>query len=122
MTSEFEMTDLGHLSYFFGMKFKRSKEGLFMHQSKYATDLLRRFKMLQCNSVVTPADPGFFHEKENNEDQADHTYFRQIVGSLRYLCTSRPDLVYAVGLVSRYMESPSNAHLLAAKRVLKYVK
>lgn len=57
-----------------------------------------------------------------NEDQTDPTFFRQIVGSLRYLCNSRPDLVYAVGLMSRYMESPSNAHLLAAKRVLRYVK
>lgn len=120
--SEFEMTDLGHLAYFLGVEFKRTEDGVFMHQSKYANDLLRRFNMLQCNSAVTPADPGLVLLKDQDEERADPTCYRQIVGSLRYLCNSRPDLMYSVGLISRYMEEPRSSHLLAAKRILRYVK
>lgn len=121
MMREFEMTDLGQLSYFLGIEFTRTEKGLLMHQKKYASDLLRKFNMLECNSAATSAI-GVKLEKEGDEELVDPTNFRKIVGSLRYLCNSRSDLTYSVGLISGFMYKPSTPHLLAAKRILRYVK
>lgn len=122
MMNEFEMTDLGVLSYFLGLEFNKTEKGILMHQSKYVKDLLKRFNMEKCNSAATPAETGLVLEKEGSEELVDPTYFRKIVGSLRYLCHSRPDLAYSVGLISRFMEKPRMPHLLAAKRIIRYVK
>jgi len=59
---------------------------------------------------------------ENDEKEVDPTLFKQIVGSLRYLCHTRPDIAYGVGLISRYMVKPTTSHLVAAKRIMRYVK
>ena len=56
------------------------------------------------------------------EEEVDNTPFKQMVGSLRYLCNNRPDICFAVGVISRYMHQPKKVHLLAAKRVLRYIK
>ncbi|XP_020225209.1 uncharacterized protein LOC109807090 [Cajanus cajan] len=116
------MTDLGKLSYFLGIEFKETKGGIFMHQSKYTTDVLERFQMLNCNPVSTPVDTGNTLDKSEGDQMVDKTLYRQMVGSLRYVCNTRPDIAYGVGLVSRYMETPKQSHLLAVKRLLKYVK
>jgi hypothetical protein len=56
MMTEYEMTDLGKLSYFLGMEFVSCEKGIFLHQKKYITDVLKRFKMLDCKPVSTPVD------------------------------------------------------------------
>lgn len=122
MMSEFDMTDLSHLSYFLGMELKRTDAGILLHQSKYANVCLKKFHMMHCNSAMTPADTGLILLKEGSDEKVDATHYRQVVGSLRYLCNSRPDLVFSVGLISRFMESPRVSHMLAAKRILRYVK
>lgn len=78
--------------------------------------------MLQCNPAETPAEIGLVLGKDESEDAVDPTYFKQIVGSLWYLCNSIPDLAFTVGLISRFLESPRNSHLLAAKRIIRYIK
>lgn len=123
MMEEFEMSDLGKLSYFLGMELTDTSDGgVMLHQSKYAADLLKRFNMWECNSAETPADTGLVLQKDGAGELVDPTYYRQIVGSLRYLCNTRPDLVFSVGLISRFMDNPRSSHLLAAKRILRYVK
>lgn len=86
MMQEFEMTDLGLFSYFLGIEFKKTESGMVMHQGKYVVDLLKKFIMFKCNPAVTPAETGFVLEKEGSEKAVDFTQFRQMVGSLRYLC------------------------------------
>ncbi|CAJ2632851.1 unnamed protein product [Trifolium pratense] len=121
MKSEFEMTDLGKLTYFLGMELLYTAKGVILHQAKYATEILRKFEMLDCNSSVTPADTRLKLEIDENSDTVDSTIFRQLIGSLRYLCQTRPDISYAVGYVSRFMSKPLKPHLLAAKRILRYI-
>ncbi|CAJ2637750.1 unnamed protein product [Trifolium pratense] len=121
MKSEFEMTDLGKLTYFLGMELLYTAKGVILHQAKYATEILRKFEMLDCNSSVTPADTRLKLEIDENSDTVDPTIFRQLIGSLRYLCQTRPDISYAVGYVSRFMSKPLKPHLLAAKRILRYI-
>ena len=122
LMDEFDMTDLGELSYFLGIEFKKCSEGIVLTQQKYATDILHRFNMQHCNSAETPAEAGLWLDRDSEEDLVDATEFRRIVGALRYLCNTRPDLVFSVGLISRVMDRPRVSHLNAAKRILRYVK
>ena len=78
--------------------------------------------MESCNPVNTPVEIGQELRKHDGEAEVDPTYFKSLVGSLRYLTCTRPDILYGVGLISRYMETPSQSHLNAAKRILRYIK
>nr|XP_027193132.1 uncharacterized protein LOC113788025 [Cicer arietinum] len=113
MKYEFEMIDLGKLSYFLGMKFTETKEGLLIHRKKYAGEILRRFNMADCNPVVTPIEVNAKLGTKIEEELVDSTIFKQVVGSLRYLCNTRPDIFFSVGVVSRFMERPKHSHRLA---------
>ncbi|KAK2359746.1 putative mitochondrial protein [Trifolium repens] len=119
---EFEMTDLGHISYFLGIEFLRTENGILLHQSRYASEILKKFEMDKCNVVLSPAEPRFQLSSSENEKDVDPTYYRKLIGSLRYLCNTRPDIAYNVGIVSRFMEKPKTSHLIAVKRILRYVK
>ncbi|CAJ2661986.1 unnamed protein product [Trifolium pratense] len=122
MMKEFEMVDLGHISYFLGIEFQKTSEGLILHQRKYASEILKRFEMDKCNPALTPSEPRLQLTKETDERDVDSTEYRRLIGSLRYLCNTRPDIAYSVGIVSRYMERPKMSHLSAAKRILRYIK
>ncbi|GAU32405.1 hypothetical protein TSUD_220940 [Trifolium subterraneum] len=122
MMREFEMTDLGHISYFLGIEFQRTSGGLILHQKKYASEILKRFEIDQCNPALTPSEPRLQLSREAEEKNVDSTEYRRLIGSLRYLCNTRPDIAYSVGIVSRYMERPKMSHLSAAKRILRYIK
>ena len=119
--NEFEMTDLGNLTYFMSMEFTEISEGLVMYQMKYASDILKRFNMVSFNPSSLPAETNL-KLVMNEEELVDPTLFKHIVGSLRYLCNSRPDIAYAVGIISRFMSEPRVSHLLTTKRVMRYIK
>ncbi|XP_017423587.1 uncharacterized mitochondrial protein AtMg00810-like [Vigna angularis] len=122
MQSDFEMTDLGKLSYFLGMDFTYTAAGLILHQKKYAKELLGRFGMTVCNSARSLIEVNLKLAKNKTEEDAEETVFKQIVGSLRFLCNSILDLSFDVGLISRFMNNPKKSHMLTAKRLLRYVK
>ena len=100
---KFEMSDLGNLTYFLGIEFEMNSQGVLIHQRKYAQDVLKRFNMLNCKPISTPVDTRVKLSLVNDEKEVNPTLFKQIVGSLRYLCHTRPDIAYGVGLISRYM-------------------
>ncbi|RDX61162.1 Copia protein, partial [Mucuna pruriens] len=122
MMNEFETSDLGLLAYFLGIGFEMTQYGMVMHQTKYAKNLLKRLNMQQSNPVGTPTEVGLRLKKEIDEGQVDPTHYRRIVGCLRYLCNTRPDLTFSVGLISRFMQKLKRSHLLAAKRISRYVQ
>lgn len=76
MISEFEMADLGRLSYFLGMEFVTSKGGIFLHQSKYAMEVLKRFKMLDYNHASTPTEAESKIVKESDGESVDATLYK----------------------------------------------
>ncbi|CAJ2645382.1 unnamed protein product [Trifolium pratense] len=121
MMTEFEMTDLGEISYFLGIEFLKTSKGLMLHQRKYAGEILKRFNMSDCTYAITPMETNLKLEKNESEDAVDPTMFKQIVGSLRYLCNSRPDICFAIGLISRFIEDPRQSHMKAAMRILRYI-
>lgn len=116
------MSDLGNLSYFLGMDFLYNEGGIIVHQIMHATDLLKRFNMLNCNATVTPAESGQKLEEDNDEEKVDATLYKQMIGSLRYLCNGRPDINFFVGVLRNFIHYPRKSHLLARKRVLRYIK
>ncbi|KAG9446373.1 hypothetical protein H6P81_012501 [Aristolochia fimbriata] len=122
MVCDFAMTDMGLMSYFLGLEVVQTQEGIFVSQQKYARDILKRFKMLDCNSIRTPMEERIKLTKEGSGEEVSSTYYKQIVGSLRYLTATRPDILFSVGMVSRFMEKPRQSHLQSAKRILRYIK
>ncbi|XP_020258582.1 uncharacterized protein LOC109834991 [Asparagus officinalis] len=121
MFNEFEITDNGLMSYFLGIEVKRQQEGIFISQKKYMKEILEKFKN-ECNPVNTPVAIGMKLSREGDGRFVDSILFKSLVGSLRYLTITRPDIAYGVGLVSRYMETPNESHWLVAKRILRYIK
>lgn len=122
MMKEYEMTDLGLMKYFLGFQVKQSNEGIFIFQEKYAEDLLKKFNMLECKPIDTPMALNEKLSKNDGAPKADPMLYRSLVGSLIYLSNTRPDIVHAVGIVSRFMNEPSKLHYVAAKRILRYIK
>ncbi|PNY07765.1 putative copia-type polyprotein [Trifolium pratense] len=122
MMKEFEMTDLGMMKYFLGIEVVQSAAGIFICQKKYAQEVLERFKMDDCNPVQIPIVPGTKLTRDVEGTKIDNTYYKQMVGSLMYITATRPDLTYAVSLISRYMESPTELHHQVVKKILRYLK
>ncbi|XP_042409131.1 secreted RxLR effector protein 161-like [Zingiber officinale] len=122
MAKAFDMTDMGLMSYFLGLEVKQGVDGIFMTQEQYAKAVLKRFRMDDCNPVNTPVDCGTKLSKNDEGKTVDPTRFKSLVGSLWYLTFTRPDILYGVGLVSRFMEEPKETHWKVAKRILRYVR
>lgn len=89
---------------------------------KYVNEVLSRFDMTDCNSAKTPLEGVLSKAAEGGNSEVDSTEYKQIIGSLRYLCHSRPDILYATGIVTRFMNKPLKEHLWATKRILRYLK
>ena len=122
MMSEYEMTDLGAMKYFLGMQVKQSSGKIFLSQEKYAEDLLKKFNMSDCKPMATPMTTSEKLLKYDGKEKVDASLYRSLVGSLIYLTNTRPDIVHAVSIISRFMSDPSKDHLAAAKRILRYIK
>ncbi|KAE8673443.1 Detected protein of unknown function [Hibiscus syriacus] len=122
LSVRFQMKELRQLKHFLGLEVDRTHEGIFLCQQKYAKDLLKRFRMLECKSTSTPMELNVKMCAHEGKDLEDATMYRQLVGSLIYLTLTRPDISYAVGVMSRYMQNPKKPHLDAVRRILRYVK
>jgi hypothetical protein len=121
MKKEFDMTDLGLMRYFLGMEVSQNDQGIFICQSKYANDLLKRFKMTNVNSAPTLVALGLKLSKDDQGPSVDATLFKRLVGSLMYLTSTRPDIMFGVSLISRFMDKPKESHWRARKRILRYI-
>jgi len=122
MTHAFDMTDLGKMRFFLGIEVLQKPEGIFLCQQKYANDVLKRFAMFESKPVKSPIVSGSKVNKDVNGMLVDDINFKQIVGSLMYLTATRPDIMFSVSLISRYLSRPTELHLQAAKRILRYLK
>ncbi|XP_019451824.1 PREDICTED: uncharacterized protein LOC109353922 [Lupinus angustifolius] len=78
--------------------------------------------MQKCKPASTPVEANMKLDEASLENQADTTLYRQIVGCLRFICHSKPEITYGVGVISKQMAKPTQAHMVAAKRILRYLK
>lgn len=122
MSGKFDMSDMGKLSYYLGIEVKQGDDYIQLKQSGYARKVIERAGMVGCNPTKFPMDPKLQINKDENGTPVDPTMLKSMVGGLRYLVHTRPDVAYSVGIVSRYMERPTVLHLNAAKRILRYIQ
>ena len=122
IAKEFEIKDLGPLKYFLGMEVTRSKKGIVISQQKYTLDLLKETGMLGCKPADTPTDST--KKIRGNGDRAlvDMGRYYRLVGRLIYLSHTRPDIAFSVNVVSQYMNNPTEEHMEAVDRILRYLK
>ena len=122
LVKEFEIKDLGRLKYFLGIEVAHSKQGIFISQQKYVTDLLKETGMLGSKPVATPIEPNHRLGEAIGEQTVDKEMYQRLVGKLIYLSHTRPDIAYSVSVISQFMHDPIEVHLQAAYRVLHYLK
>ncbi|XP_022635950.1 uncharacterized protein LOC111241580 [Vigna radiata var. radiata] len=122
MQEEFEMPMMGELTYFLGRQVKQTKDGIFIHQSKYYNDLLKRFKMLDYKDVATPMATNCYLDLDEAGKGVNHRMYRGMIESLIYLTASRLDIMHSFCLCARFQSTPKESHLTIVKRILKYLK
>jgi len=121
MKQRFDMSDLGLLSFYLGIEVRQDASSITLRQTHYAKWILELGDMVGCNPAHTPMEEKLKLSRDSEVDEVDPTHYRRLVGSLRYLVHTRPDLAFAVGYVSRFMERPMVEHLQAIKRILRYM-
>lgn len=122
LASEFEMKQLGDLKYFLGIEVARSKHGIFLSQRKYTMDLLSETGMLGCKPADTPMEQNHKYFLCSSAVSTDKGRYQRLVGRLIYLTHTRPDIAYAVNVVSQFMHDPRKPHMDAVERILRYLK
>ena len=122
MQSKYEMSMMGELTYFLGLQVKQVKDGIFISQTKYIYDLLKKFDLTDCSSAKTPMATATKLEVNTKESKVDISNYRGMVDSLLYLTASRPDIMFATCLCARFQADPRESHLIAIKRIFRYLK
>lgn len=122
MSQTFEMSNLGKLAYYLGIEVYQGEDYTELRQSGYARKLIERAGMSGCNPTKYPMDPREQISKDEGGKVVNATEYKSLVGSLRYLVHTRPDIAYSVGIVSRFMERPTTMHLNAVKKIFRYLK
>jgi hypothetical protein len=121
MTKRFEMSMMGELTSFLGFQIKQLKEGTFICQTKYTKDMLKKFDMENAKPIKTPM-PTNGHLDLNGDGKAvDQKVYHSMIGSLLYLCASRPHIMLSVCMCARFQANPKECHLMAVKRILRYL-
>jgi hypothetical protein len=121
LTREFEVKDLGQLRYFLGVEVSRSSKGIYLSQRKYILDLLSEVGMLGCRPALTPIEQNHRLTSESGQP-VDRAQYQRLVGRLIYLSHTRPDIAFAVSVVSQFMHDPKTHHMDAVVRIIRYLK
>ncbi|CAH9094710.1 unnamed protein product [Cuscuta europaea] len=122
MKTKFEMSMMGELNFFLGLQVRQLSDGIFINQSKYILEMLKRFNIDSKSSMPTPMSPTNKLDSDPSGKSVDATNYRAIIGSLLYLTSSRPDIVFSTCLCARFQANPKESHLTAVRRILRYLK
>ncbi|GJX17106.1 putative ribonuclease H-like domain-containing protein [Tanacetum coccineum] len=122
MHKRFQMSSMGELTFFLGLQVKQQPDGIFISQDKYVADILKKFDFLSIRTTTTPIESNKPLVKDDDGADVDVHVYRSMIGSLMYLTTSRPDIVFAVCACARFQVTPKASHLNAVKRIFRYLK
>jgi hypothetical protein len=115
MQEEFEMSIMGELSFFLGLQVNQIENGIFISQTKYIKEMMKKFQMEDNKPMSTPMVIGCKLSLEDDSPKVDQMMYRSMVGSLLYSTTTRPDIMQVVGLVGRFQSTPKENHLNVVK-------
>jgi hypothetical protein len=121
MTQKFEMSMMGELNYFLAFQVKQLKEGTFLSQTKYIQDILKKFGMKDAKPTKTPMGIDGHLDLNVGGKSVDQKVYRSMIGSLLYLCASRPDIMLSVCICARFQSDPKECHLVAVKCILRFL-
>ncbi|GJU83329.1 retrovirus-related pol polyprotein from transposon TNT 1-94 [Tanacetum coccineum] len=122
MVKRFEMSMMGEMKFFLGLQVNQFSNGIFVNQSKYILDILKRFGMENYDTVPTPMVEQAKLKLDLVGKPVDHTNYRSMIRSLMYLTSSTPDIMFATCMCARYQANPNEHHVSAVKRIFRYLK
>ncbi|GJT96807.1 hypothetical protein Tco_1092325 [Tanacetum coccineum] len=115
----FLMSSMGELTFFLGLQVKQS---IFINQDKYVAEILKKFGFIEVKTASTPMETQKPLLKDEDGEEVDVHMYRSMIGSLMYLTSSRPDIMFVVCTCARYQVNPKVSHLHAVKRIFRYLK
>jgi hypothetical protein len=121
MIQKFEMSMMGELKYFLGFQIKQLQEGTFISQTKYIQYILKKFGMKNGKPIKTPMGTNGHLDLDTGGKFVDQKVYQPMIGSLLYLCASRPDIMLSVCMCARFQANPKEVHLRAVKRIIRYL-
>jgi len=122
LKQKFEMKIFRELRYILNIEVIQSPKGIWLLQRRYALNKLSEYGMMGCKPISIPLEQNVKLSADEGDLVEDTTMYVRIVGSLIYMTILRPDLSYAVRVVSQFMQTPQKPHLDAVRRILKYIK
>nr|GEZ09491.1 hypothetical protein [Tanacetum cinerariifolium] len=122
MCSKFKMSMMGKISFFLGLQISQSPRGIFINQSKYALESLKKYGFESCDPVDTPMVEKSELDEDKEGKAVDPSHYRGMIGTLLYLTASRPDFQFAICMCARYQARPTEKHVHAVKRIFRYLR
>ena len=122
MQSKYEMSMMGELTFFLGLQVHQKIDRIFICQSKYIRDLLKKYHMEDSAPAKTPMPTAVKLDQDKSGKNVDITAYKGMIDSLLYLTASRPDIMFATCLCARFQYDPKESHLIAVKRIFRYLK
>ncbi|GJZ61866.1 uncharacterized mitochondrial protein-like protein, partial [Tanacetum coccineum] len=122
MLEKFQMSSMGELTFFLGLQVQQKKDGIFISQDKYVDEILKKFGFTKVKTASTPIETQKPLLKDENGEEVDAHMYRSMIGSLMYLTSSRPGIIFAVCVCARYQVNLKFSHLHAVKRIFRYLK
>ncbi|GKB80107.1 putative ribonuclease H-like domain-containing protein, partial [Tanacetum coccineum] len=122
MHDKFQMSSMGELTFFLGLQVKQKKDGIFISQDKYVGEILKKFRFTEVKTASTPMETQKPLLKDKDGEEVDVHMYRSMIGSLMYLTSSRPDIMFAVCACARYQVNLKVSHLHVVKRIFRYLK
>ena len=122
MNKEFEMSMFGEIKFFVGLQIQQSKNGIYITQSKYIKDILKKFGMEDSKLVGTPMFTRLKFTKDDDSKEVGQTLYRSMIEKLQYVVHTRLDIALAVGIVARFLAKHRENHMMVLKIILRYLK
>ncbi|GKE32559.1 uncharacterized mitochondrial protein-like protein, partial [Tanacetum coccineum] len=122
MHEKFQMSSMGELIFFLGLQVQQKKDGIFIIQDKYVGEILKKFRFTEVKTASTPMETQKPLLKDEDGEEVDVHMCRSMIGSLMYLTSSRPDIIFAVCACARYQVNLKVSHLCAMKKIFRYLK
>jgi hypothetical protein len=121
MSREFEMSMMGELSFFLGLKIKQTREGTFVHQGKCTKDVLKKFDMGKAKPLSMPMSTTTALDANEEGEAIDQKEYHSMIGFLLYLMVMRPYIHFSVCLCACFQASPRTSHRQAVKRIMRHL-
>jgi hypothetical protein len=121
MADRFEISMMGELKFFLGFQIKQLEDDTFISQTKYTHDLLKKFGMDKAKPIKTPMDINNHLDLDMDGKSIDQKVSHSMIGSLLYLCASRPDIMLSVCMCAKFQAAPKEYHLRAVNKIMRYL-